>query len=93
MALHLDPGSQPDPEHEERLRASAARVEIRPATRLAHLGTRSLSCPECGVPIALSGPVGWGEEIACAFCESVAPTPEYVQRQGWPVVDVIARLG
>jgi hypothetical protein len=92
MALHLDPSGQPDPEHEERLRASAARVEIRPATRLAHLGTRSLACPYCGVPIALSRPVGWSEEIACAFCEGSAVTAEYVQREGWPRVDVIARF-
>ena len=92
MALQFDPAARPDPEREYRLRGSAARVEIRPATRVAHLGTRSLACPECGVPIALTAPVGWNEEIACAFCESVAATPEYVQRQGWPAVDVIARF-
>jgi hypothetical protein len=93
MALQFDPAARPDPEHEERLRASAARIELRPATRLAHLGIRSLACPECGVPIVLSTPVGWSEEIACAFCESVAPTGAYVQRHGWPAVDVVARLG
>jgi hypothetical protein len=92
MALHFDPAARPDPEHEERLRASAARIEYRPASAIAHLGTRSLACPECGVPIALSAPVGWGEEIACAFCESVAPTAAYVQRDGWPQVEVLARL-
>jgi hypothetical protein len=93
MALQFDPAARPDPEHEERLRASAARIELRPAARVAHLGTRSLACPECGVPIVLSAPAGWSEEIACAFCESVSPTAAYVQRHGWPAVDVVARLG
>jgi hypothetical protein len=45
------------------------------------------------VPIALDGPVGWHEPIACAFCEQSAPTRAYVRREGWPQVDVIARLG
>jgi hypothetical protein len=93
MALQFDPAARPDPEHEERLRGSAARIEYRPALRVAHLGTRSLACLECGVPIVLSAPVGWSEEIVCAFCGSVAPTGAYVQRNGWPEVDVVARLG
>ena len=93
MGLHLDPYSQPDPEREDELRAHGARIELRPATRAAWLGVRSLACPECGVPIALPEPVGWEEEIACAFCESSAPTSDYVRRHGWPEVDLIARLG
>jgi hypothetical protein len=92
MALQFDPAARPDPELEQRLRSTAARVEIRPATRTAHLGVRSLACPECGVPVTLSAPVGWSEAIACAFCESTAPTSAYVQRYGFPAVDVIARL-
>ena len=93
MALQFDPSARPDPELEQRLRSSAARVEIRPAVRSAHLGVRSMACPECGVPVALSAPVGWSEPIACAFCESTAPTSAYVQRHGFPAVDVVARLG
>jgi len=92
MALQFDPSARPDPELEQRLRSGAARVELRPATRTAHLGVRSLACPECGVPLALSAPVGWREEIACAFCESTAPTSAYVQRHGFPAVDVVAHL-
>jgi hypothetical protein len=92
MALQFDPSARPDPELEQRLRSSAARVEIRPAVRTAHLGVRSLACPECGVPVAISAPVGWSESIACAFCESTAPTSSFVQRHGFPAVDVIARL-
>jgi hypothetical protein len=93
MALQFDPASRPDPDQENRIRQGAARVEIRPASRVAHLAVRSLACPECGVPIALQGPVGWNEPIACAFCETASPTSAYVQRHGWPQVDVIARLG
>ena len=93
MALHIDPAASPDPEREERLRATAARIELRPAERTAWLGTRSLACPDCGVPIALGSSVGWDEEIACAFCEQVAPTRAYIQRHGWPGVELIARIG
>jgi hypothetical protein len=89
----FDPGARPDPEREERLRASAARVEIRPGTRAAQLAVRSLACPECGVPIRLASPVGWDESLACAFCEAVAPTREFVCEQGWPQVNLVARLG
>jgi hypothetical protein len=91
--LFFDPASTPDPERDERLRATAARVELRPAERAAWLGMRSLACPECGMPISLSASVGWHEPIACAFCETTAPTREFIRDQGWPAVDLIARLG
>jgi hypothetical protein len=93
MALHLDPYAQPDPERDDELRAHGAQVEIRPASRVAHLAMRSLACPSCGVPVSLSGPIGWDEHIACAFCEETAPTREFVQEQGWPRVELRARLG
>jgi hypothetical protein len=54
---------------------------------------RSLACPECDMPIALSGPVGLSDVIACAFCETAAPTREFIRDQGWPAVDLIARIG
>jgi hypothetical protein len=44
------------------------------------------------MPIALGSPVRWSEPIACAFCEGIAPTREYVRMQGWPAVELIARL-
>jgi hypothetical protein len=93
VSLYFDPAAKPDPEHEERLRAAAARVELRPAQRAAWVGTRSLACPECGVPIRISGSVGWHEPIRCAFCETEAPTREFIRVQGWPAVDLIARIG
>jgi hypothetical protein len=93
MALHLDPHSQPDPERDDELRANGARVELRPQSKVATLAVRSLACPSCGVPVAIAGPVGWAEPIACAFCESAAPTREYVREQGWPPVELIARIG
>ena len=92
MALHLGPIGRDDPEREQRLKGTAGQVEIRPAARGAHLATRSLACPECGVPIALSASVGWDEEIACAFCEGIAPTRTYLRDHGWPEVDLIARI-
>ena len=92
MALQFDPAARPDPDLEKHMRDGAARIEIRPAVKTAHLGVRSLACPECGVPVAISAPIGWAEQIACAFCESTAPTSAYVQRHGFPAVDVIARL-
>lgn len=93
MALHLDPYSELDPEREDELRAHGARVELRPAQRVAHLANRSLACPACGVPVTVAGPVGWSRELTCSFCESVAPTSEYVCEHGWPRVELIARLG
>jgi hypothetical protein len=45
------------------------------------------------MPIALNGPVGFSDEIACAFCEKTAPTREFIREQGWPAVDLIARIG
>ena len=46
----FDPISQPDPDRDERLLANGTHVEIRPAERVAHLATRALACPSCGVP-------------------------------------------
>lgn len=93
VGLFYDPASNLDPERDERLRAAAARVEIRPAERAAWLGMRSLACPECDMPLTLSGPVGLSDHIACAFCETVAPTREFIREHGWPAVDLIARIG
>jgi hypothetical protein len=93
MALYLDPRGNPDPEREDKLRAAAARIEQRPATRAAWLGMRSLACPECGMPIAISRPIGWTESIACAFCETAGPTRDFIRDRGWPAVDLIARIG
>jgi hypothetical protein len=92
VSLHIDPHAQPDPEREDELRVNGARVELRPVERAAWLGTRSLACPDCGVPIALETSVRWNEPIACAFCEGTAPTRDYVRRHGWPEVELIARL-
>ena len=91
--MFYDPASTPNPERDERLSSAAARVELRPAELAAWLGVRSLACPECGVPIAISGPVGFSDVIACAFCETVAPTREFLRDNGWPAVDLIARIG
>src|SRR5512139_1415441 len=93
VGLFFDPASTPDPERDERLRATAARVELRPAERAAWLGMRSLACPACDMPIAISGPVGFSDVIACAFCETTAPTRDFIREQGWPAVDLIARIG
>jgi hypothetical protein len=93
MGMFYDPASNTDPEREDTLRAAAARVELRPASRAAWLGMRSLACPACDMPIALSGPVGYSDVIACAFCEAEAPTREFIRDHGWPAVDVIARIG
>ena len=93
MALHLDPQGQPDPEREEQLRSHGARIEIRPSARIARLAVRSLACPSCGVPVAIPAPVSWDERLACAFCEATAPTREFVRDEGWPPVELIARLG
>jgi hypothetical protein len=89
----FDPFANRDQERDEVLGAAAARVEIRPAERVAWLAMRSLACPECGVPIAISRPVAWSEPLACAFCETTAPTRDFIQDQGWPAVDLIARIG
>jgi len=75
------------------MRSSGARIEIRPSQRVAQLGIRSLACPSCDMPLSLSGPVGWHEEIACAFCEWRAPTRSYVREQGWPEVELRVHLG
>ena len=93
MGLFYDPASNLDPEREERLRAATARVEIRPAERAAWLGMKSLACPECDMPLALTGPVSFSDEIACAFCETTGPTRAFIRDQGWPAVDLIARIG
>ena len=91
MAI-FDPSARPDPQRDERLRATTTHVEIRPSERTAHLAVRSLACPSCGVPVAIDTPIGLSEVIACAFCEESAPTREYVRDWGWPRVDLVARL-
>jgi hypothetical protein len=93
VGIFYDPASTPGPERDERLSAAAGRVELRPAERAAWLGSRSLACPSCDMPIALAGSVGFSDEIACAFCETTAPTREFIRDQGWPAVDLIARIG
>jgi hypothetical protein len=93
VGIFYDPASNTDPERDERLRAAAARVELRPAERAAWLGVRSLACPTCDVPIAISGPIGFSDVIFCAFCETEAPTREFIRERGWPAVDLIARIG
>jgi hypothetical protein len=91
--MFIDPAAVPDPEREDKMRSAAARVEQRPATRGAWLGMRSLACPQCDMPLVLSGPIGFSDLIACAFCETTAPTREFLRDQGWPAVDLIARIG
>ena len=93
MGIFYDPASNPGPERDERLGSAAGRVELRPAEKAAWLGTRSLACPVCDMPLALTGPVGFSDVIACAFCETTAPTREFIREQGWPAVDLIARIG
>jgi hypothetical protein len=88
----FDPISQPDPDRDERLKANGTHVEIRPSARVAHLATRALACPSCGVPVAIDAPLGWNQELICDFCDHVALTRDYVQRRGWPEVSVVARL-
>jgi len=89
----FDPAARPDPERERELHARSGRVEIRPAMRTTELGVRAIACPCCGVPLRLAGSIPWAATIACPFCDHSAPTREFVQRQGWPPVSVIARLG
>jgi len=88
----FDPGSRPDPERDERLRASASRVEIRPARRTLPLAVRSLACPECYMPLRLGAPAGFDGLIACGFCDTVAPAREFLRDQGWPQVRLVARF-
>jgi hypothetical protein len=45
------------------------------------------------MPLAIAGPVRFSDVIACAFCETTAPTREFLREQGWPAVDLIARIG
>jgi hypothetical protein len=93
VGIFYDPASTPGPEREERLSAAAGRVELRPAQRAAWIGSRSLACPTCDMPLAITGSVGFSDVIACAFCETTAPTREFLREQGWPAVDLIARIG
>ena len=93
MGIFYDPASTPGPERDERLSSAAGRVELRPAERAAWLGTRALACPVCDMPVALTRPVGFSDEIACAFCETTAPTRDFLREHGWPGVDLIARIG
>ena len=92
MGLHLDPGAIPDPERDERQRGIAGRIELRPASRVAELGPRSLACPGCGLPVRIAQPVAVGDALVCGFCDGVAPTREYLRDTGWPEVDLVARL-
>jgi hypothetical protein len=91
MAI-FDPSARPDPQRDERQRATTTHVEIRPQERTAHLAVRSLACPSCGVPVAIDAPIGFSQVMICSFCEESAPTREYVRDWGWPPVDLVARL-
>jgi hypothetical protein len=91
MAI-LDPSARPDPQRDERQRATTTHVEIRPSERTAQLAVRSLACPSCGVPVAIDRRIGLSQVMYCSFCDEAAPTREYVQEQGWPPVDLVARI-
>ena len=45
------------------------------------------------MPLQISGPIGYDQLLACGFCETVAPGREFVRDQGWPPVNLVARLG
>lgn len=44
------------------------------------------------MPLRIAAPVSFSEPIACGFCEVVAPGREFVREQGWPRVQLVARL-
>jgi hypothetical protein len=92
MAFYLDPSARPDPSREERERATPGRIELRPAQRVAVLGKRSLACPACEMPLAISATLSWSEPVACPFCDEVAPTRSFIRAHGWPEVRLVARL-
>ncbi len=92
MAPYLDPSSRPDPEREGRQRATAGHVELRPQRRSALLGTRSLACPGCEMPLGISAPLGWNDLVECPFCDGVAPTRDFIREHGWPEVELVARF-
>jgi hypothetical protein len=47
----------------------AGAEEIRHFTRSARLGSGTLACPRCDVPVALAGgPVSPAEPLGCPFC-------------------------
>jgi hypothetical protein len=89
----FEPHIPPQPDRENEMRSTGARIEIRPSAKVAQLGIRSLACPACEMPLALPGPVGWDEEIACVFCETAAPTRQFIRAQGWPEVELRAFIG
>ena len=42
--------------------------EIRQFTRSARLGTGTLACPRCDVPVALAVPASPADQFDCPFC-------------------------
>jgi hypothetical protein len=90
--FNLDPSGRPNPDRELR-KGVAGRVEIRPQTRVTELGVRGLACPECDMPLVISSSLPWNGSAQCPFCETVAPTREFIRETGWPEVRLVARLG
>jgi hypothetical protein len=82
---------RPDPDREAR-KGIAGRLEIRPQSRVAELGTRGLACPECEMPLGLSASLAWNGSAQCPFCDAVAPTRSFLRDTGWPEVRLVARL-
>ncbi len=89
--FYMDPTGRPDPDREAR-KGIAGRLEIRPARRSTLLGTRSLACPDCEMPLAISRSLNWSEPVRCPFCDAIAPTRSFIRRHGWPEVRLVARL-
>lgn len=90
MASFLDPGARSDPDRDER--AAPGRIELRPARTVALLGTRSLACPSCEMPLAISVRLRWSEPVVCPFCDEMAATRDFIRPHGWPEVRLVARL-
>ncbi len=89
--FYMDPTGRPDPDREAR-KGIAGRLEIRPARRSTLLGTRSLACPDCEMPLSISRSLRWSEPVQCPFCDAVAPMPAFIRAEGWPEVRLVARL-
>jgi hypothetical protein len=61
-------------------RPVAGEQELRIA-RTRQLGVGTLACPECDAPVALGGPVGPADRLACPYCWHVAPVRDFLSLQ------------
>jgi hypothetical protein len=86
-------GSEPLPPEPS---GSGLRIHDERRTRSSRVASGTLACPRCDAPVALAGPLGPADPLACPFCRHAGVLRDFLSlaapsRPARVVVRVVAR--